>query len=137
MVMNEYKELFSQYFMVKSEDVLGYSESTLNKNLLNSSIKLTYQAVFYSVCALAMMHSFKTSCHFQMMGWFNKKFVHEEKVFDKKLSKIYGDVFMLKQKSEYEPKYPADASRAKELLADAMVFIETVRTVINDEQLSK
>lgn len=65
-----------------------------------------------------------------MLNYLYRKFIHEEKIFDKEISKIYDNIFQLRQRSDYDTEYPTDIELTKKLLIDANVFIETVRKII-------
>lgn len=39
------------------------------------------------------------------MGWFNKKYIYEKKIFDNKLLQIYKEAFTNRQKSDYDFTY--------------------------------
>ena len=127
------REIFININIEKSDEALEYAELAISRNSVMTALNRIYYAVFYTVSALSEQHGFKTAKHSTMMGWFNKKFVYEEKVFDKKLSKIYGDVFMYRQKGDYDTKMPADIETVKKLFINAKEFIETVRKEINDK----
>jgi len=75
---------------------------------------------------LAYKHNFVTSKHSQLRGWFNKKFVYDDKTFDDSMSKTYEDVFTYRQKSDYDAVYVPDEETSKELLTDAEKFIKEV-----------
>ena len=130
MALNEYKDILIQRNIEKSDEALVVAQESLVNNRLTTALNRIYYAVFYTVSALAEKHDFKTAKHSKMMGWFNKKFIHEDKVFNKELSKIYDKIFQFRQRSDYNNEYPADIEKAKELLADAIVFIEAVRKTI-------
>jgi uncharacterized protein (UPF0332 family) len=130
MALNEHKDTFIKINIEKSDEALRIAELSISENAIMSALNRIYYSVFYTVTALAVKHDFITAKHTQMMGWFNKKFIHEEKIFDKELSKIYRNIFLLRQKGDYDTEYPANIDQAKELLADAKVFIEAVRKVI-------
>ena len=89
-----------------------------------------YYAIFYTVCALAYKNDYITSKHTALIGWFNKKFIHEDKVFDKKISKIYETAFANRQESDYDSNTLPEFEIVKELFNDATFFIKTVRKEI-------
>ena len=130
MVSNERKDIFIKINIEKSDEALRIAELSIGENAIMSAFNRIYYAVFYTVSALAVKNDFTTSKHTKMMGWFNKKFIYENKIFDKELSKIYRNIFLFRQKGDYDTEYPTDIEQAKELLADAKVFIEAVRKVI-------
>jgi len=129
----EERKIFVSINIEKSAEALKFAEIAINMSSVMTALNRIYYAVFYTVSALAEQHGFKTTKHSTMMGWFNKKFVYEEKVFDKTLSKIYGDVFMYRQKGDYDTKMPADIVTVKKLLINAKEFIETVRKERNNK----
>ena len=130
MTQNEHKDIFISINIDKSNEALRIAEFAISENAVTTALNRIYYAVFYTVTALAVKHDFITSKHAQMMGWFNKKFIHEDKVFNKELSKIYDNIFQFRQRGDYTSEYPADIEKAKELLVDVKVFVETVRKVI-------
>ena len=130
MVPNEYRDILIQRNIEKSDEALEVAQESIDKNRLTTALNRIYYAVFYTVSALAEKHNFKTVKHSRMMGWFNQKFIYEDKFFDKELSKIYQNIFQFRQKGDYDAEYPTDIEKAKELLADAKIFIETVRKAI-------
>jgi len=130
MAPNEHKETFIKINIEKSNEALEVAQESIDKNRLTTALNRIYYAVFYTVNALAIKHDFTTAKHSKMMGWFNQKFIYENKIFDKELSKIYQNIFMFRQKGDYDEEYPIDIERAKELLAEAKIFIEAVRKVI-------
>ena len=130
MTQNEHKDILLNINIEKSDEALKIAELSISENAIISALNRIYYAVFYTVSALAIKHDFTTSKHSKMMGWFNKKFVHEEKIFSTELGGIYKKAFQFRQRGDYDTEYPTDIEKAKELLADAKVFIETVRKAI-------
>ena len=52
--------------------------------------------------ALGYKDNFITSKHKQLMGWFNKAYVHDNKIFDERLMKVYQKSFNERQEADYE-----------------------------------
>ena len=65
------------------------------------------------------------------MGWFNKKFVYEDKVFGAEMRRIYEETFQYRQKSDYELTYIPEAELVKDMLANAKEFVDKVIEFIN------
>ncbi|MCL2312891.1 MAG: HEPN domain-containing protein [Firmicutes bacterium] len=126
----QYNDILIQRNIEKSNEALEVAEESLEKNRLTTALNRIYYAIFYTVTALAYKYDFATSKHFKLMGWFNKKFIYEDKFFEPKIFKIYKNAFMLRQESDYEAIYNPNLEQAKELLKDAKKFIETVRKII-------
>lgn len=66
------------------------------------TLNRVYYSIFYSVLALAYKDGFVTSKHLQLKGWFNKKYIYEEKLFDEEMLKIYQKSYSDRQESDYE-----------------------------------
>jgi uncharacterized protein (UPF0332 family) len=128
--MTEYNDILIQRNIEKSDEAMLVAQESLENNRLTTALNRTYYAIFYTVCALAYKHNYATSKHASLMGWFNKKFVNEEKVFDKEIFQIYYRAFSLRQESDYETMYTPNFNETKELLEDAKVFIDVVRKII-------
>ena len=64
------------------------------------------------------------------MGWFNRKFVYDDKIFDKHLSKIYSKAYELRQEGDYISFELPDIDIVKKQFEEAKIFIETVRKEI-------
>lgn len=65
------------------------------------------------------------------MSWVNKKFIYEDKVFDKSLFKTYSRAFELRQDSDYDAIYVPNKEVVKSLLKDAKNFIDKVLKVLD------
>ena len=128
--MKQNKELFIKLNIEKSDEALRGAKLLYDDNAPMSSLNRSYYSIFYTVTALAEKHRFKTSKHITMMRWFNNKFIYENQIFDKKISAIYKKAFQFRQKSDYDTFYKPNIEIAGELIADAKLFIETVRKEI-------
>ena len=130
MVPNEYKEIMIKVNIEKSDEALRMVEVSIKEHAPFTALNRIYYAIFYTVTALAEKHEFRTSKHSNMMGWFNKKFIHEDKVFDGELLQTYQDAFKFRQKGDYDSRYIASIDIVEELLPRAKEFIQKVKTVI-------
>ena len=128
--MQQYKEIFIKINLEKSDESLKVAEYSVENQLLTTAFNRIYYSIFYVVMALAEKNDFKTSKHASLMGWFNKKFIFEQKIFDKSIYEIYEHAFLSRQKGDYDTTYTTNIEQAKELLTDAKKFIETVRKII-------
>ena len=131
MVPNEFREILIKVNIEKSDDSLKAAEILIRENILFKAMNLIYYACFYTVTALAERHDFKTSKHSSMLGWFNKKFVHQDKIFDKELYKVYRDSFNYRTKSDYDTLYVPTLEETLEILEKAKEFIKTVREYLD------
>lgn len=66
--------------------------------------------------ALGYKYDFVTSKHSKLMGWFNKKFIHKEHIFNEELYQICSKAFERKQKSDYDITYKVTYDTVKNLI---------------------
>jgi len=64
------------------------------------------------------------------MGWFNKKFIYEEKIFGENLLEIYKKAFSRRLKSDYEAILLTNKEEVEESLTEAVFFIKEVKKFI-------
>ena len=124
------KEILIKRNIEKSDEALEYAELAINGNGLTTALNRIYYALFYSISALALKHEFVTVKHTKLMGWFNKKFVYEDKKLDKKFTKIYSDAFMQRQESDYLTMYTPNIEQVKKLYLDVLLMIKLIRNEI-------
>ena len=127
--MQDNKKILIERWLEKSQAAIKAADDSIINNNLENALNRIYYAIFYVVMALAQKENFNTSKHANLMGWFNKKFVFEDKIFDPKLFEIYKDTFEYRQDSDYDAMYKPNLEEVKTLLADAKVFVATVRKV--------
>lgn len=67
------------------------------------------------------------------MGWFNKKYFYEDKIFDKKMNEIYKNAFANRQESDYDVSKPTDISseQLQASINDAKYFVEQIEKYLS------
>ena len=87
--MEEHSEILIKNCLLKSQEALNDARFNYENDRFAVSLNRIYYSIFYSVMALGYKDNFITSKHKQLMGWFNKKYIHDEKAFDERLMMIY------------------------------------------------
>ncbi|MFA6988924.1 MAG: HEPN domain-containing protein [Candidatus Gastranaerophilaceae bacterium] len=128
--------------IVLAENSLAKAEQALKDGHINLETSLSlaqnraYYAVFYTVLALGYLDDFITSKHHQLMGWFNKKYIYEDKVFSHSIVKIYTTLMRKRETFDYDvTQNPIKEDVIKDL-QDAETFITTLKPYII-ERISK
>jgi uncharacterized protein (UPF0332 family) len=99
--MQKDKAEFIIQYLKKSDEALKDAEITIEHDRLENALSRLYYALFYSVTALAYLHGYSTSKHHQLLGWFNKKFIYEEKSFAPEDYLVYKEAFENRQNADY------------------------------------
>jgi len=128
--MVEEKKLFISSFLNKSKEALEDARINLENVRLANALNRIYYSIFYSVVALAYLENYITSKHKQLMGWFNKKFIHEEKIFDQTLYDAYKEAFENRQESDYTIHSLLDAKEIRINYENAVRFVEKISEYI-------
>lgn len=129
----QHKNELVKWYLEKSDIALNAAKDNIKLNHLDTAQNRIYYAIFYIVSTLAMMNGFATAKHKQLMGWFNKKFIYEDKIFDKNMFDIYKDAYLKRQKSDYEKMFYTTKEDVEELLDKAIVFTDTLKEYILKE----
>ncbi len=86
----------------KAQTALNDATFSFENNRLYNAQNRIYYAIFYSVTALSYIFGSITSKHKNLLHWFNKKFIHEEKIFPPQFFKYYKKAYENRHKSDYE-----------------------------------
>ena len=127
----QHKEFFIKYSLEKSREALTEVKFLLDNGLLNTSQSKLYYSIYYAVSALAYLEGFKKSKHAQLMGWFNKEFIHERKIFNPEFFKLYKNAFENRRKADYEFTYKAIKEEIEKDLIKTIDFIKEIENYIN------
>ena len=96
----ERDELAKQY-VKKTKDTVEDVSFLIENNKLFLAINRIYYGLYYILSALAVSYQFSTSKHTQLIGWFNKNFVKENKI-DIKYAKYIQEAFEKRSKGDYD-----------------------------------
>jgi len=113
----------------KADTALHDAEQNMNISFYVVQNRI-YYAVFYIVLALAYLDKFSTGKHYQLMGWFNKEYIYNNKVFDVKLKDIYQTLLVNRQKFDYIVSEKPQKEQVEKGLKDAEFFVKTVKEYI-------
>lgn len=131
--MQQHKQVFIINFFEKAEIALKDSRKAIDNDSLLTAQNRIYYAIFYAVMSLGYFEGFITSKHGQLMGWFNKKFIHEDKIFDKNLFIIYDKAFKNRMDSDYSFSIDLDKNKVESNYTSAKYFVETIKTYLKNK----
>ena len=72
---NERSELI-KYRLDEAKETIVDVQLLINNDRLRAAVNRIYYGMFYSLLALGLAYEFETSKHQQLLGWFNKNFIH-------------------------------------------------------------
>jgi uncharacterized protein (UPF0332 family) len=65
-----------QYRIGQAKETVEEADLLINNEKFRAAVNRIYYGMFYSLLALALKYEFQTSKHQQLIGWFNKNFIH-------------------------------------------------------------
>ncbi len=97
---------------------------------LRSAVNRIYYGMFYSLLALALANNFETSKHAQLIGWFNKNFIHPG-LIEPKFGKIINKAYNRRTKGDYDIFFEFEKGVIAEMFEEMQDFIKKINEVIN------
>jgi len=86
-IEQEDRENLILYRLEQAEETIIDVKLLIDNHRFRSAVNRIYYGMFYSLLALGLAYEFETSKHTQLIGWFNKTFVHGG-LIDPKYGKI-------------------------------------------------
>jgi len=126
---NEDRLNILNYRLEQSKRVSEEISAHIEKGFYVTAVNRMYYAMFYAVSALALLYKFETSKHLQLIGWFNKTFIKENKIelrHGESLRKIYEK----RQKGDYEPFVEFSKNEVEQMCLDMNDFILAIEHFI-------
>lgn len=130
--MERHKNILVKNSLIKSEEAYNDAKFNFENKRYSVTLNRIYYSIFYAVSALAYNFNFITSKHSQLMGWFKRKFIFEDKLFDERLMDIYKTAFKNRQESDYDllDVEHANLEDIKIALEDAKYFFDTINNFL-------
>ncbi|HPB83022.1 MAG TPA: HEPN domain-containing protein [Spirochaetota bacterium] len=118
----------------KARRSLTSASDSINNNDIDNAINRIYYSIFYSAMALGYKHGFVTSKHGQLIGWFNKFFIHENRIFPEKMFQVYKTAFDNRQENDYNIVVLDSIAKdeARRTLIDAEDFVNRVSGYLSE-----
>lgn len=127
----QHKEFFIKYSLEKSREALKEVQFNIDNEFLNTAQSKLYYAIYYAISSLAYLEGHKTSKHVPLMGWFNKEFVYNRKIFDSEFFKLYKNAYENRKKADYEFTYKAIKEEIQENLTKTINFINAIEQYVD------
>jgi uncharacterized protein (UPF0332 family) len=124
--LKQHNDTLIQYSIEKSNNALASAVKNLEIDLVVSQNR-AYYAVFYIVLALAYSDGFTTGKHHQLMGWFNKKYIYENKIFASDMKEIYRKLLANREKFDYDVTETPELEEVKKNVEKAEYFIQKIK----------
>jgi uncharacterized protein (UPF0332 family) len=126
---NERKELI-RYRLQEAKETIADVQLLIENDRLRAAVNRIYYGMSYSLLALGLAYQFETSKHQQLLGWFNKNFIHEG-LIDSKFGKIINKASNRRTQGDYESHVDFDKEVILEMFGEMQEFISEIERFLN------
>ena len=131
--MNEKgKEIFIRKKLIKSELIFGQIKNFILLGYFDTSVNRIYYSCFYCVQALLAKLDIYPKSHKGVLIQFNLHYV-KKGIISKELGLFFQDIFDQRLLSDYDETYEASPKTVKELLANALIFFEQSKVLLQEK----
>ena len=114
------------YRLEQANETIEDVKLLIENDRFRSAVNRIYYGMFYSLLALGLAFEFETSKHAQLIGWFNKKFIHGG-LIDSKYGRIINKAFNRRTKSDYDTYVDFEKEIVIEMFGEMKDFISTIK----------
>ncbi len=111
-----------KYRIEQADDTIVDVQLLIENRRLRAAVNRIYYGMFYALLALALAYKFESSKHTQLIGWFNKNFIHEGKI-PERFGKIINKAFNRRTKSDYDTFVKYDEQTVSEMFNEMKEFL--------------
>ncbi|MFN0014483.1 MAG: HEPN domain-containing protein [Saprospiraceae bacterium] len=129
MITPEKRNYLISMRLQQAEECISDAEHCVVTLRLVLATNRVYYGMFYAMLALGVLRQFETSKHMQMIGWFNKNFVHTG-ILPKHFGRMVKKAFEARTGSDYHINEVPTESDLEVMLADMKLFITTIKAWI-------
>ncbi|MCF7918848.1 MAG: HEPN domain-containing protein [Candidatus Cloacimonetes bacterium] len=115
-----------RYKLEKADDALIEADKMAEIKHWNTCINRLYYACFYAVSALLLANDFTSVKHSGVRGLFNLHYIKTE-LLPKSLGRLYNELFIYRQQSDYEDMFLMDEERVLPLIFQTKEFVSIIK----------
>ena len=130
--MNEFREEYIQYRLVKARESLKDAEVLAKNERWNTCVSRLYYACFYVVSALLLKHKIKSHTHPGTKSQFNQHFVKTGKVLEEE-GKLFVKLMAWRYKGDYGDMFDFNKETVEPLFEPVEQFLKTIEMMVNKE----
>lgn len=118
------------YRLDEARETIADVQLLIDNDRLRAAVNRIYYGMFYSLLALGLAYQFETSKHQQLIGWFNKNFIHSG-LIDIKYGKIINKALNRRTQGDYESYVEFDKEVILEMFLEMQEFITEIERFLN------
>jgi len=128
---NERAELI-KYRLDESKETIQDVQLLLDNDRFRAAVNRIYYGMFYSLLALGLAYEFETSKHQQLIGWFNRNFIHKG-LLDSRYGRIINKASNRRTKGDYESFVEFEKDTIHEMFEEMKDFISEIEKILTEK----
>ena len=121
-----------QFNLDKANEALAEIPVLLENKFYRNAANRLYFACFYAVTALLIKDKYEAHTHTGVKTLLSLHYVNENKI-EKSFGKVYGNLFNMRQKGDYEDYFFIDEEDITPMIDPAKQFITKIENLINNK----
>lgn len=122
-----------KYRLEEAKDTQSDVELLISNDRFRAAVNRIYYSMFYSLLALGLKYEYESSKHAQLIGWFNKTFIHSG-LIDPKYGRIITKAFNRRTKGDYDSFVLFEMETVNEMYEEMKDFNRTIELFVNREK---
>lgn len=118
-----------KYRLEQAEEAILDVKLLIENERLRAAINRIYYGMFYALLALALAYKFESSKHSQLIGWFNKNFIHKN-IIPSKYGRIINKAFNRRTKGDYDAYIQFEKEIVVEMYGEMKDLIREIKTYL-------
>ncbi len=127
--MNPEKESYIKYRLSRAWDTFDDAKILASKKKWNSTINRLYYSAYYAVMALLLKNDLNPTTHNGAKSNFTEYFIKNH-VIDKRLGKIYSQLFTWRQKGDYDDLFDFEEAQVMQYFQPVEELIGLIDSLI-------
>jgi uncharacterized protein (UPF0332 family) len=119
-----------RYRLAQADETILDVQLLNEHNWLRSAVNRIYYGMLYSLLAIGLANQFDTSKHAQLIGWFNRNFIHKG-LIDQKYGKMINKAFNRRTKGDYDSYIEFESEIVVEMFVEMKEFISIIKAHLN------
>lgn len=122
-----------EYRISEAKETILDVQILLENNRLRAAVNRVYYGMFYALLALGIAYGFETSKHQQLIGWFNKNFIHKG-LIDTRFGQYINKASNRRTKGDYESFIVFEKEIIEEMFEQMKAFIAEIDFFLQSEK---
>jgi uncharacterized protein (UPF0332 family) len=125
---NQKHELI-RHRLARADEAINDAHLLIENKSYRAAINRIYYGMFYSLLALSIEYEYKSSKHSQIIGWFNKTFIHTKLLPANYFQMVYN-AFNARTKGDYDIEKDFSLQEVQSMFEEMKLFCAGIKQFV-------